>query len=386
MATAVDCEQRQRAALGLAYVSHGGCHAVLRLLTERDPEAIWSAPRDVLREWKMNEGAMQRFDRARRAQTVERLEQALVAARLRFVAFGTAAYPRELTHLVDPPAGLFAKGDEDRLRALLRRPRVTIVGTRRASAYGIRAARDLAGAFASRGIAVISGMALGIDGRAHEAALEGGGLTVAVLGCGADVVYPPRHRGLYQALSERGLILSELPPGAPPSRWTFPNRNRLLAALGDAVIVVEGPLTSGAMQTAGQAAALGRPVFAIPGSIYADNHRGCNQLLRDGAAPALDPGATVEDFLAQTRIERGERSPDQGPPAGRRVRGTDPFRELAVAGREVILDAITERACSIDALVARTGISARHITAALAELELVGLAARAGPGLFIRAP
>lgn len=378
---------RRRAALGLAYVSHGGCHGVLRLLGDRTPEDLWSARADALGEFKMTDEAARRFDHARQAQEVARLEQALEAAGLRFLAFGTPEYPQEFTHLIDPPAGFFARGTEAALCTLLCRPRVTIVGTRRASAYGVRAARDLAGAFAAHGIAVVSGMALGVDGRAHEAALEAGGTTVAVLGCGVDIVYPPRHRGLYQAISQRGLILSELPPGTPPSRWTFPHRNRLLAALGDAVIVVEGPPTSGAMQTAAQAAALGRPVFAVPGSIYVDNHRGCNQLLRDGAAPALDPGSTVEEFLAQTRIERGERrSLELGHSVARQVVRTDPFRELAAAGREAILEAVAERPLSVDALVARTGSNARQVTAALAELELAGLVARAGPGVYIRAP
>ena len=173
--------------------------------------------------------------------------------------------------------------------------------------------------------------------------------------------------------------MSELPPGTPPSRWTFPNRNRLLAALGDAVLVIEGSLTSGAMQTADQAAHLGRPVFAVPGSIYAEGHRGCNLLMRDGAVPALDPEATVEEFLLQTRIERGERRPPE-PKAGPGASRQDPFRDLAAAGREAILEAMDERPCSIDALVLRTGMAARRLTAALAELELAGLVTQGRTG------
>jgi DNA processing protein len=210
-------------------------------------------------------------------------------------------------------------------------------------------------------------------------------MTAAVLGCGADVVYPARHRALYGLIAEKGLIMSELPPGAPPSRWTFPNRNRLLAALGDAVLVIEGAVTSGAMQTAEQAAHLGRPVFAVPGSIYADGHRGCNLLIRDGGVPALEPEVAVEEFLLQTRIERGERRPPEPERASSTGR-QDPLRDLAVAGREAVLEAMAEQACSVDALVLRTGMAARRLTAALAELELAGLVARAGPGLYIRAP
>jgi DNA processing protein len=380
-------DERYRAALALAHICCSGGSSILQLLKTMSPEELWSAPQSRLTAENVAEAAVLRFVRARRGQVWREAEGGLKAAGLRFAAFGTAAYPRELTNLSHPPVGLFFKGDEERLEALLRLPRVTIVGTRRASAYGTRAARDIAAAFAARGIAVVSGMALGVDGRCHEAALDAHGLTAAVLGCGADIVYPRRHRGLYQLMVDRGLIISELPPGAPPARWTFPNRNRLLAALGDAVVVIEGSPISGAMQTADQGATLGRPVFAVPGSIYVENHRGCNLLLRDGAVPALDPDTTVEEFLLQTRIERGERRPPE-PEGGadRRGSGQDPFRELAAEGREAILEAIAERPSSIDSLVIRTGMSARHLTGALAELELAGLAARAGPGLYIRAP
>ncbi len=183
---------------------------------------------------------------------------------------------------------------------------MTIVGTRKATAYGARAAEAFAAAFASRGVAVVSGMALGIDGRAHRASLEVGGLTVGVLGCGADIVYPRSHRTLYERILEQGVILSELPPGTPPGRWTFPQRNRLLAALGDAVLVVEGSRLSGAMQTADRSLELGRPVFAVPGPISVESHSGCNQLLYEGAVPAVDPCVTVEDFFLQTRIHTNE--------------------------------------------------------------------------------
>ena len=342
--TVVDGE-RYRAALALAYLCHSGGSSILKLLKTMSPEQIWTAPEPRLVAEGMSQAAARRFAKARCAQVHRQAESGLRASGLRFVAYGTPDYPQELTNLSHPPAGLFFKGEEERMEELLRLPRVTIVGTRRATAYGTRAARDFAAAFAARGIAVVSGMALGIDGRSHEAALDAGGLTVAVLGCGADVVYPPRHRGLYQLLVQRGLVASELPPGAPPSKWTFPNRNRLLAALGDAVVVIEGSPTSGAMQTADQAAILGRPVFAVPGSIYVDNHRGCNLLLRDGAAPALDPDTTVEEFLLQTRIERGERRPLERDGKGvRRGIEQDPFRELVAAGREGILEAIAEGA------------------------------------------
>ena len=381
--------RRYQASLGLAYACSASSNAALRLLKRHPAEAVWKAGQKELEALGMQSIPAQRFLLAKRTyapiEVIDRVSALLQYGGLDFVPCGTPGYPPELLNLSHPPAGLFIKGDRARLQDLLRSARVTIVGTRRATAYGTRAAREVAGAFASRGIAVVSGMALGIDGRAHEAALDAGGLTVAVLGCGVDVVYPSRHRSLYGRIAEAGLVIAELPPGTEPAPWTFPNRNRLLAALGDGVLVVEGSLTSGAMQTADQAAHLGRAVFAVPGAIYWEGHRGCNLLIRDGATPVLDPGATVEEFLLQTRIERGERQPPEQTGGGGDGR-QDPFRELAAAGGEMILEAMDERSCSIDALVLRTGTPARRITAALAELELAGLVTRAGPGLYIRAP
>jgi DNA processing protein len=378
--------ERYLAALGLASAAYYGGDSILTMLTKLSAEEVWAAPMSALAQ-AIPPSSAEKFHRFRCTLALEEAEERLSLSGLQFVAHGMPGYPEQLTDLTHPPAGLFVRGDAERLAALHRLPRITIVGTRRASAYGTRAARELASAFAARGIVVVSGMALGIDARSHEAALESDGLTVAVLGCGADVVYPRRHRDLYQTIAQKGLVLSELPPGTPPTRYTFPNRNRLLGALGDAVLMIEGAPTSGAMQTADRATSLGRHVFAVPGSIYAESHRGCNLLIRDGATPAIDAEATVEEFLFQTRIERGERQAPEQVRAGVRLgKQQDPFRGLAAAGREPILEAMTERPCSIDALVLRTGLTARALAVALAELELAGLARRAGPGLYIRAP
>lgn len=375
------------AALGIAWVAYSGPHSVLTCLHRASPEEIWAAGPRELAGWGMDSGAAARFVKARRGFSAQRARDTLRDSGLRFIAHGSAHYPRALTDLPHPPAGLFARAGESGLSPLQNAPRVTIVGTRKATAYGLRAADTFAEAFTKAGAAVISGMALGVDGRAHQAALDAGGHTVAVLGCGADVIYPPRHRWLYEAVARGGAVLSELPPGHPPSRWTFLQRNRILAALGDAVLVVEGGLTSGAMHTAGEAASLGRPVYAVPGPVGVENHKGCNMLLYDGATPAVDPELTVEDFYMRTRIERGERRRPTG--VAEHARGASAsgaLPGLAVTGRESILEAVAERACSVDSLVARTGMSARALSAALVELELAGYVTRAGPGLFIRAP
>jgi DNA processing protein len=230
---------------------------------------------------------------------------------------------------------------------------------------------------------VVSGLALGIDGRAHQATLDAGGITVGVLGCGADIVYPPRHRRLFEQMELDGVVLSELPPGIPPARWTFPHRNRLLAALGDAVLVVEGSRRSGALQTAEAALELGRPVFAVPGLITGESHQGCNWLIYDGAAPAVDSSVTVEEFFLRTRIERKDRSL-----AVRKIAdlGSSEPARAGSPSHAPVLEALSDGACSVDGLVSRTLLEARQVTVALSELEIRGLVVRSDLGLYIRAP
>lgn len=376
------------AALGLAWMSESGCHSLLRLLVREGPEAIWQASSGRLSEWGLTPRAVARYREKRRSFFLEEALGRMTSLGMEFAPFGSQLYPRELGQLVYPPAGLFFYGERETLERLTGCLRVTIVGTRRATAYGLRAADAFASEFARQGIAVVSGMALGIDTQAHKAALEADGLTVAVLGCGADVVYPRRHRSVYERIVRSGIVLSELPPGVGPARWTFPHRNRLLAALGDATVVVEASCASGALQTVDHALELGRPVFSIPGSIYADGHEGCNTLLYQGAFPALDPCVTVEDFLYLTRMERQGRRP------ARTLRsldggargiggGLNEVQDPRLAG---ILEFLVSAPCSVETLMVEKGLTVREAMAALGELESGGLVMRGGPGLYIRAP
>lgn len=375
------------AALGLAWLGTSRGHSALRAVTRLGVEGLWRAPKRVLVGMEMALPVVAALEEARRNFDVAEADALVSLAGLHFVPYGTSGYPAELGHLALPPAGLFVRGDQEALRLLAGVPRVTVVGTRKASAEGLRTTENFTAAFCARGVAVISGMALGVDGRAHQAALETGMLTAAVLGCGADVVYPPRHRWLYEKIARRGVVLSELPPGTPPARWTFPHRNRLLAALGDAVVVIEGSLTSGAMQTANWALELGRPVFSVPGSIYSEGHQGCNTLLRDGAYPALRPDLTVEDFLTQTRIDRGERRESEPRPSlGGESHSPGGPGNAAGARETSVLVALANGQASLDGLMALTGLSVRELSAVVAELELGGLVERAGPGMYIRAP
>lgn len=280
-----------------------------------------------------------------------------------------ARYPSALRESPDPPPALWVRGTLPRDDA----PAVAVVGARGASPYGLRVAHGLAEALAQRGVVVVSGLARGIDGAAHAGALRGGGETVAVLGTGADVVYPPEHAGLSGEIVARGALVSEHPPGTPPHPGHFPRRNRIVAALTAVTVVVEAGLASGARGTARLALEAGREVMAVPGPVDRGTHAGCHRLLRDGAS--LCEG--VDDVLATLGLaSRGEGGAQRGPeralplpPAG------PPLVVFGVLDRDEVLDA--------DALALRTGLSADAVGAALTRLELDGWAVRV-PGVGYR--
>jgi DNA processing protein len=373
-------------ALGLAWLGLSGGVLLLKKLREVGVRGVWEASWADLLRWGMSMSAARTFLEARRDFDPVKAGEMLESKEQRFISFGTPLYPPELLQLESPPAGLFVRGSVDAVERLLEVPRITVVGTRRATPEGEQAARVFTLAMIRCGIAVLSGLALGIDGCAHGAAIKSGGLTLAVLGCGADVVYPPRHRWLYERIIEKGVVASELPPGTHPMKWTFPHRNRLLAALADAVLVVEGSNTSGAMQTAKWSLGLGRQVFAIPGSIFKETSEGCNNLIRDGATPALQPDILVKEFLDATRMQRSGREPSE---CARVARGEQMVIQGSIVTdgpKALVLECLKQGPGSMDRLISLTGLPPREVAAALGELEVCGAVARAGPGVFLRAP
>ncbi|MGI9610960.1 MAG: DNA-processing protein DprA [Acidimicrobiia bacterium] len=200
-----------------------------------------------------------------------------------------ANYPVGLLDLEDPPS-LFVVGN------LRQESGVAVVGTRRCTRYGLDLAQRFGSVLAKCGWSTVSGLARGIDAAAHQGALESGGHAVAVLGCGIDVVYPKENERLFDRVSQTGALLSEYPPGTPPDRWRFPARNRIIAAISSAVVVVEAAEKGGALITARLAAEIGRPVFVVPGDIDRKASVGCNRLIRDGAFPVLGPDDLVEEL------------------------------------------------------------------------------------------
>lgn len=264
---------------------------------------------------------------------------------------GSSDYPVELLDLRNPPSELYAMGSV----AALTKPRVAIVGTRDSTAYAERVARTLTRSLVRAGVSVISGMARGIDGAAHRAALEHGGNTVAVLGTGIDVPYPAGHRQLHRALAERGLVVSENPPGMKAHEGAFPKRNRIIAALPPVTIVVEAGFRSGALNTASQALELGRVVAAVPGPIDSEQSRGSNQLLRDGAVLIAAP----DDALALLGVSAPKDAGDAIP--------------VLPDSEQKVWDALKEGLAEMDSLAGATGLSMAECLAAVTSLEILGL-------------
>jgi DNA processing protein len=260
--------------------------------------------------------------------------------------------PPLLRAIHDPPKRLYVRGEGE--RGLLAKPAVAIVGARACSPYGAQVARKLGRELADVGIVVVSGLARGVDGEAHRGALETSGHTVAVLGCGIDRDYPASHSQLARSIAERSLIVSEYEPGVAPAPWQFPARNRIIAGLCAATIVVEARERSGALITADFALEEGREVFAVPGEITSSLSAGTNALLRLGATPLTSAADVLETF----GIEPAQRTEESHP----------------------LLDLLP---ASVDELVRSSGLSAAEIAVTLAELELSGLAAE-GDGIYRR--
>ena len=288
------------------------------------------------------------------------------------LAWDDPIFPPQLTAIHDPPAVLWLRGD----RAVLERPAVAIVGSRKASPYAVTVTEQLAGDLSRHGITVVSGLARGVDAAAHRGAITGPGSTVAVVGSGVDVIYPSEHAALAERIADEagGAVVSELPPGALPLRHHFPRRNRLISGLSHGVVVVEAAARSGSLITARCAAEQGRDVMAVPGNVLSGRSRGSHALIRDGARII----ETADDILEELRIPSA--ASDPASPAtrstdGRRFReASDPLLRLMDPGEPY----------SVDDLVERSGMESVVLLRKLTDLEIEGRIFRAGGGWFVR--
>lgn len=277
-----------------------------------------------------------------------------------------AAYPQALLKAADPPVLLYAKGRTE----LLNRPALAIVGSRNATKQGEATAEHFARALSSAGLTVVSGLALGIDAAAHRGALAGRGSTVAVIGTGADRIYPSRNEELARQVAELGVIVSEFPLGTPAVAANFPRRNRLIAGLGRGCLVVEAAERSGSLITARLAGEAGLEVFAIPGSIHSPLSKGCHQLIKQGAK-LVD---RAEDILEELRWEAAVAA---APAAASAPADPEAARLLTAMGYDP---------CNLDTLAARTGLTADRLLAMLLPLELDGHVAQLPGGRYQRIP
>jgi DNA processing protein len=295
-----------------------------------------------------------------------------------------AGYPPALVDDPDPPPILFHRGGDAEGAvgargargapggAGGRRAAVAIVGTRRSTAYGLDVARDLGRGLADAGVTVVSGLALGIDGAAHEGALAagaGGAPPVGVVGSGLDVVYPRRHRLLWRRVAEAGVLLAEAPPGAPPEPWRFPQRNRILAGLADVVVVVESHASGGSMSTVRAAIDRGVTVMAVPGSVRSPSSAGTNRLLAEGVAPVTDVG----DVLVALALEGAATAPRLVAPAA------------GAGDDDPVLAAVDWTPTATEEILRRTGLSVPDAATQLTRLEVRGLVRRRG-GWWERIP
>ena len=288
---------------------------------------------------------------------VAAVEATLAEHGWRWVAAGGDGFPARLASVADPPLGLFVRGEIPGGRA------VALVGARRASAYGREVGEYLGRELALAGVAVVSGMARGVDAAAHRGALAAGGPTVAAWGTGPDRVYPPEHADLAEEIAGRGCLVTEYPPGTPPLPHHFPERNRIIAGLAEAVIVVEADERSGALITARLALDEGREVLAVPGSVFSRLSAGPNGLLRAGAAPVL----SADDVLAALGL----------PPRGAAGDAPEPDLVALIPRGEAV---------SVDRLAATSGKPVAEVLERLLVLELAGQVAREADGRYRRGP
>jgi len=294
----------------------------------------------------------------------ERIRSDTARSGIRRITRRDDEYPAHLRELAEAPDPLYVRGGLVRDDALA----VAVVGSRRATSYGLRVAEDLGHALAARGITLVSGLARGIDGAAHRGALRAGGRTIAVLGSGADVIYPPEHRPLASLVAESGALISPFAPGTPPLAYHFPARNRVIAGLALGVVVVEAAERSGALITARLASELGREVMAVPGGVTSAMSRGAHELIRDGATLVQGWEDVVAQLPLQWRecVQPAERSARQGAgqPGGAPIVSAD---ETAA-----VLRIFGEEPVTIDAVIERSGVGSARAAALLLELELDG--------------
>lgn len=337
-------------AVALASLPGIGPPRLRALLDARSPDEAWARVRAGAEGDSLRRAAM--------GTDADALAAAHAAAGVRVCRLGQSGYPARLAEDPEAPAVLFARGNLD----VARSPAVAVVGTRRCTHAGRAVARQFGAELAAAGVHVVSGLALGIDGAAHEGALAAAAAApVGIVGSGLDVVYPSRHASLWERVAASGLLLSEWPLGTRPEAWRFPARNRLIAIVSDVLVVVESHAAGGAMHTVEAADRRGRTVLAVPGSVRSPASAGTNRLLFDGHGPARDPADILSALGLATAgpVRHGLRAPEAGPTGTEGLGSTE----------ATVLEAVDWEPTSTETVLARTGLSPLEVATALDRLE-----------------
>ena len=341
-------------------LTHGLGSVLIKRLLDRfkTPEAVFQAPlKDLIQIEGLGERVAGEIRKGPLEKAIEREFALLEKAGGRIVTLRDDAYPKRLKDIYDPPALLYVRGELRREDELA----VAIVGSRKTSPYGRwfteKIGRDLAG----QGVTIVSGLARGIDSVAHKGALDGGGRTIAVLGCGIDVIYPSENRDLFNQIVERGAVVSEFPMGSRPEGGHFPRRNRIISGLSIGVVIVQASAKSGSLITAKYALEQGREVFAVPGNVGADGSRGTNQLIKEGAKLVESSADILEEVLPQWR--RQEETAQKAEAPGHGLAG----------GEKILFELLGETPYHIDAIIRESQLDPGKVSSLLLNLELKGL-------------
>jgi DNA processing protein len=345
--------------VGFNHVKGIGAVRFQRLLDHfKDLALAWNATESELRNVGIGDKALANLLLFRRQHNLDQLYEEILKKGIEIVITTDPTYPQHLKQISNPPPVLYVRGKilEDDFRS------IAVVGTRKVTAYGKNVVRELGNILAQNHITLISGLARGVDSEAHQAILNAGGRTIAVLGCGVDIIYPPENQQLAKQVMENGALISDYAPGTQPEGINFPPRNRIIAGLSMATIVVEAGLRSGALITASFAADQGKDVFAVPGSIYAPQSKGTNKLIFDGAHPLIQFESIfeildLENVQFQSKIQR----------------------EIPADETELlILKILQNESLHIDDLQAISGLPIERISSALVFLELKGFVKNTG--------
>lgn len=330
-------------------------------IVQASPKALQSVPGLGPKLVESIEHAAQHFD-------IKKEQGLLTEYGVRFTRLGSSDYPSLLNEIPDSPIGLYLKGC-----SLVGRPSVAIVGSRRATLYGLRVAETFAKELGRMGFSIVSGMALGIDAAAHKACLSVGGHTVAVLGCGINIIYPSQHKELYQKIGQVGTLVSEFQFSRRADRHTFPMRNRLVSGLSQALIVVESDRNGGSMITARLAADQGRPVFAVPGRIDQPSSRGCHLLIREGASLITAVDDILEEIggsLTHTQSDFMDESPQALP------------LKLSEIERDLLRTIATAQPITPEGIASLTGLPLYRVLPQLSAMEIKRCITKRPDGAF----